>query len=219
MKKHYKMFWGCTVPAQLPFIEKASREVLDHFDVLASDLEGTTCCPEKLVVADDDREKYLLTAARNLALAEREGRDIMVVCNGCYATLKSALETVKADKALRARINEKLARIGLRLEGKINVHHMAGVFENDIRIARIKKEASRPLAGLKVAVHYGCNMLRPASALQMDDPLHPTLLDRLVEALGGVSVNYASKMACCGGNLSLVEGGEQSDAMLARKLC
>jgi heterodisulfide reductase subunit B len=218
VKKHYKMFWGCTIPAQLPFIEKAARRVLEHFNVLTSDLEGTTCCPEKLVVADDDHEKYLLTAARNLALAEREGRDIMVACNGCYATLKTALETIKADKALCAHVNERLSRIGLSLAGTINVHHMAGVLEDDVRVPRIKKEARRPLAGLRVAVHYGCNMLRPASALQLDDPLNPTLLDRLVEALGGVSVNYASKMACCGGNSSLVDAKEQSDAMLRRKI-
>jgi heterodisulfide reductase subunit B len=218
MKKHYKMFWGCVIPAQLPFIEKATRDVLKHFEILSSDLEGTTCCPEKLVVADDNHEKYLLTAARNLALAEREGRDIMVVCNGCFATLKAALETLKADKAKTAEINAKLAKVGLEFKGKIEVHHIAGVMDEDIRIPRIRKEAKRTLAGLKVAVHYGCNMLRPASALKLDDPLHPSLLDRLVEALGGVSVNYASKMACCGGNLSLVEGKEQSDAMLARKI-
>ena len=147
--------------------------MLEHFDVLASDLEGTTCCPEKLVVADDDHDKYLLTAARNLALAEREGRDIMVVCNGCFATLKNALETSRPTRPQGGRVNAQLAKIGLEFKGTIDVHHIAGVLEDDIRVPRIKKEAKRPLAGLKVAVHYGCNMLRPASALQLDDPLQP----------------------------------------------
>jgi heterodisulfide reductase subunit B len=218
MKKHYKMFWGCAIPAQLPFVEKATRALLDHFNVLYSDLEGTTCCPEKLIVADDDHERYMLTAARNLALADREGRDIMVVCNGCYATLKTTLETLKADKARTAAINEKLAKVGLEFTGATDVHHLLGVLDNDIRLPRIRKEAKRPLAGLRVAVHYGCNLLRPASAIQLDDPLKPSLLDTLVEALGGVSVNYASKMACCGGNFSLTDGKAQSDAMLLRKI-
>jgi len=218
MKKHYKMFWGCVIPTQMPFIEKATRDLLAHFNVLASDLEGTTCCPEKLIVADDDPFKYIVTAARNLALAEREGREIMVVCNGCYATLKTALETLKADKALAGRVNEQLAKVGLEFKGTTRVHHLLGVLEEDIRFARVKKEAVRPLAGLRVAVHYGCNLLRPASAVQLDDPLHPSLLDTLVEALGGVSVNYDSKMACCGGNFSMVDGKAQSDAMLARKI-
>jgi len=218
MKRHYKMFWGCVIPAQMPYIEKAARRLLDAFDVLYSDLEGTTCCPEKLIVADSDEFDYILTAARNIALAEREGRDIMVVCNGCYATLKTASETLKADKALAARVNERLARIGLEFKGTAGIFHLLAVLEEDIRLARLKKDAARSLAGLRVAVHYGCNLLRPASAIRLDDPLEPALLDGLVEALGGVSVKYASKMACCGGNFSLVDGKVQSEAMLARKL-
>ncbi len=218
MKRRYKMFWGCVIPAQMPFIEKATRDVLDHFQVLYSDLEGTTCCPEKLIVADDNHFNYILTAARNIALAEREGQDILVVCNGCFATLKTTSETLRTDKALAAEVNRRLAKIGLEFKGTSIVHHLLGVLDEDIRFPRLKKEAKRSLAGLRVAVHYGCNLLRPASAIRLDDPLHPALLDGLVEALGGVSVDYASKMACCGGNFSLVDGKNQSDAMLSRKV-
>lgn len=218
MKRHYKMFWGCVIPAQMPHIEKAARQLLDGFDILYSDLEDTTCCPEKLIVADHNKFDYILTAARNIALAEREGHDIMVVCNGCYATLKTASETLKADKELAARVNERLAAVGLEFKGTAGIFHLLAVLDEDIRLAQLKRQAVRSLAGLRVAVHYGCNLLRPASAIRLDDPLEPTLLDALVEALGGVSVPYASKMACCGGNFSLVDGKAQSDAMLARKL-
>ncbi len=218
MKNRYKMFWGCMIPAQMPFIEKASRDVLDHFEVLHSDLEGTTCCPEKLIVADDNPFAYVLTAARNIALAERKDRDIMVVCNGCYATLKKTSETLKADKALAAKVNERLAKIGLEFKGTAKVRHLVDLLDEDIRIARVQTEAKRSLVGLRVAVHYGCNLLRPASAIGLDDPLNPVLLDKFVEALGGESVEYPSKMACCGGNFSLIDGKEASDAMLSRKL-
>lgn len=218
MKNRYKMFWGCVVPAQMPFIEKATRSLLDHFDVMYSDLEGVTCCPEKLIVEDENQFAYILTAARNIALAEATGHDIMVVCNGCYATLKKTSETLKADKALTQKVNRRLAEIGLEFRGTAKVHHLLGVLEEDIRVARVGNESVRSLAGLRVAVHYGCNLLRPASAIRLDDPLEPSLLDALVKALGGESVEYPSKMECCGGNFSLVDGKEQSDAMLARKL-
>lgn len=218
MKKRYKMFWGCVIPAQLPFIEKASRQLLEKFDVIHSDLEGVTCCPEKLIVADDDRFSYIVTAARNIALAERDEEDIMVVCNGCYSTLKTTSETLKADKELLGKVNERLARVGLEFKGIATIHHVLGVLEEDIRLARLKKEAVRSLAGLRVAVHYGCNLLRPSAAIRLDDPLNPGILDRFVEALGGISVQYAGKMDCCGGNFSLVDGKDQSAAMLAKKL-
>jgi heterodisulfide reductase subunit B len=61
----------------MPFIEKGTRDVLDRFGVLYSDLEGTTCCPEKLIVADESHFNYTLTAARNIALGCR-------VCMKCH---------------------------------------------------------------------------------------------------------------------------------------
>jgi heterodisulfide reductase subunit B len=56
----------------------------------------------------------------------------------------------------------------------------------------------KPLAGLKVAVHHGCHLLRPAEIMGFDDPFEPAKLEALVEALGAEVVTYAGYTDCCG---------------------
>ena len=71
--RDYAVFWGCTIPARFPSIEKATRLVLEDLDVRAHELEGFTCCPEGTLVKATDPDAYHLTAARNLALVGRVG--------------------------------------------------------------------------------------------------------------------------------------------------
>ncbi|NHZ71855.1 MAG: hypothetical protein GWP17_02065, partial [Aquificales bacterium] len=51
----------------------------------------------------------------------------------------------------------------------------------------------------KLSAHYGCHVTRPYEIVQVDDPENPTILDRLVEAVGGTAVDYPGKTRCCGG--------------------
>jgi heterodisulfide reductase subunit B len=48
----------------------------------------------------------------------------------------------------------------------------------------------RPLTGLKVAIHYGCHLLKPSRVMNVDDPKDPTVLERLVEAVGATPVRH-----------------------------
>jgi Fe-S oxidoreductase len=69
----------------------------------------------------------------------------------------------------------------------------------------------RSLGGLRLAVHYGCHLLRPQPAVRWDDPMAPTKVERLVAAMGATVVDYPTKMQCCGGALDRV--GERSSAL------
>ncbi|MFH0964657.1 MAG: heterodisulfide reductase-related iron-sulfur binding cluster [Planctomycetota bacterium] len=212
------VFWGCQIPAQLPFLEKTARNLFSLLGLDYRDLEETTCCPEKLIVAEKAPFHHLLTAARNLALAEREGADIVTLCNGCYSTLATTQRRVKCDPILQQRVNERLASIGLSLEGKFAVRNIIEAIDHDVGIGQLRKRLKRPLTGLRVAVHYGCNLLRPLDLLQFDDPFAPESVDRLVTALGGMSVDYPTKLDCCGGNFTLLDAPDRCRDMLASKL-
>ena len=56
-----------------------------------------------------------------------------------------------------------------------------------------------PLAGLKVAPYYGCQIVRPM--VEFDHPEFPTLLDDLIRALGAEVTYFPVKTRCCGASL------------------
>ena len=218
MAKRYAVFWGCQIPARLPFVEKSTRLVLQQAGIELVDLPGFTCCPERSLVNSYSEEAWLLTAARNLALAEQSGLPLLTPCNGCYSTLKTALGDIQDSAALREHVSAKLQTIGLDFQGKAVVKHLIEVLHDDITPERIRKLVTRPLSGLKIAVHYGCHMLRPADRLHFDDPLHPVKYDLLVQALGASPVQYETKMLCCGSNLGSAGAQPEAAMMMRRKL-
>ncbi len=214
----YAVFWGCQIPARLPFIEKTIRLVLQRAGIELVDLPGFTCCPEKSLVQGYSEEAWILAAARNLALAEQSGLPLLTPCNGCYSTLKTVLGDIRDSVELRAKVTARLREIGLELRGEVKVKHLIEVLHDDLTTDRIKKLVTRPLSGMRIAVHYGCHMMRPASRLRFDDPLHPEKYDLLVKALGAEAVQYETKMLCCGSALGNAGSQEEAAMMLRRKL-
>jgi CoB--CoM heterodisulfide reductase subunit B len=212
----YAFFWGCQIPARLPFMEKSTRLVLESLAVDYTDLAGFTCCPEKSLVRNFNKEQWLLTAARNLSLAEQAGLDLVTACNGCYSTLKSAHMQLRTDHELKKRVNYFLQQIGLQYQGVVKVKHLVELLHDEVGPGKLRSHVQKPFSGMRIATHPGCHMLRPSSAIRFDDPLKPTKLDALVEALGAHSVDYQLKMTCCGGALS--HAGEEEDSLaLTRK--
>jgi len=57
---------------------------------------------------------------------------------------------------------------------------------------------TKKLEGLKVAVHYGCHLIRPSKIVQFDNPELPRKVDELVELTGAESIEYQEKLKCCG---------------------
>jgi CoB--CoM heterodisulfide reductase subunit B len=218
MAKRYAVFWGCQIPARLPFLEKSTRLALQGVGIEPVDLPGFTCCPDRSVVGNYSEETWMLTAARNLALAEQAGLPLLTPCNGCYSTLKSALGEIMDSAALRAQVTSRLRTVGLDFQGTAVVKHLIEVLHDDVTPARIRGLITRPMSGLKIAVHYGCHMMRPANRLRFDDPLHPEKYDLLIRALGAESVEYETKMLCCGSGLSFAGSQEEATMMLRRKL-
>jgi heterodisulfide reductase subunit B len=62
----------------------------------------------------------------------------------------------------------------------------------------IRSSVVRPLEGLKVAIHYGCHLLKPSQTMQVDDPYDPHMLEELVMALGATPVRHENWHLCCG---------------------
>jgi heterodisulfide reductase subunit B len=68
---------------------------------------------------------------------------------------------------------------------------------------QIKNKLTHSLNGLKVANYYGCLLVRPNEVTKFDNPENPTSMDRLIDMMGGESVDWPHKVECCGGGFAL----------------
>jgi len=199
----------------MPFIEAADRRVLGAFGIELVEMKGTSCCPEPYAVLGLGRDAWLGLAARNLSIAEGTKQSLLTPCPGCYHTLKAAQTSLKRDPAQREQVNKLLSKIGRQFRGDVEVEHTIGVLHNKIGFEKLASAVKYPFSGLRVAVHYGCHLLKPSTVTGIDDPERPTFLDRLVEASGAESVPYMRKMLCCGGPISSVD--ENASYAIARE--
>ena len=213
----YTLFLGCMIPLRHPQIELASRKSLGALGIKLRDVEGFTCCPEPWNFKGSGLEPWLTVALRNLAVCEKNGRDMLVLCNGCYSTLTEAAHIAAGDGETVGGALDRLKSLKLTYTGKNRARHVASVLQ-EIGAEEISNSVKRPLRGLKVAVHHGCHLLRPSEIMGFDDPFEPSVLEGLVEALGAQVVRYDGYTDCCGNatrdaGASLRMGSEKIAAM------
>jgi heterodisulfide reductase subunit B len=195
----FALFLGCTIPARLNQYESSSRAVLEKLGLGLVDIREFNCCGYPL--RNIDLKIFLLSSARNLALAEKKNLNVMTLCKCCYGSLKKADFLMKENASLKKEVNTTLEKEGLKYEGRIEVKHLLSVLHQDIGIEAIKEKIATTFKGLKIATHYGCHALRPSQVVGFDNPVAPSLFDQLVEATGAESIEWAMKLECCGAPL------------------
>ncbi len=195
--KRYAFFPGCLIPARHPAMEFAIRTTLERLEIEIVDLEGASCCPDPIYFKSKDKLSWLAVAARNLTLAEDLGLDIFTNCSGCTATLSETYHLLQ-DEELRDQVNQRLARVDREYRGTSRVRHIATLVRDEIGYEKVQESVVRPLDGLKVAIHYGCHLLKPSRIMQVDNPDNPEVMEKLVEALGASPVRHRNWYLCCG---------------------
>lgn len=192
----YALFLGCTISDRLPFIEKSIRMVAPEFDIELVDLPFT-CCPEPNSVRSFSDMTWLTMGARNLALAEEAGLNIMAACAGCFESLTMARHVLETNPESKKAVNNVLSSIGKEYKGVVEVRHIQQVLYDEIGSERISKRVVNPIR-MRVVTHPGCHTLRPQEILKLDDSEAPVKLDNLVNLLGMESLDYMDKVMCCG---------------------
>ena len=199
--KKYSLFLGCLIPQRLPSAELATRKVFSLLGLEVADMAGYTCCPDPILARLMDRKTALSLSARNLCIAEQQGLDVVVLCNGCFETLWEANETLKERKA-RDEVNELLAKIGRKYGAGIKVRHVVEVLHEDVGVKTIERQVKRRL-NLKLAVHYGCHLFREENG--GDIWRKPRQFEELVSATGAEVVRCDLNQLCCGFPTSQVD--------------
>jgi heterodisulfide reductase subunit B len=192
----YLIFLGCAIPYRVAAYEISARKVLAKLGVELVEMPEFNCCG--LPLDPVSHETMLILAARNLALAEQQGLNILTLCPGCAGTLKKVNKILKEDKVLKEQINGHLKESGLEFKGTITTKHLLQVLKEDVGVDNIKNAVVKPLNMLKVAEHNGCHILRPKEYIGFDDPEDPQTLKTLVEATGATCLDYIDETECCG---------------------
>ena len=199
--RYYCYFPGCSSSATAAAYGDSVQAVAGPLDMELLELEDWNCCGSTPYGSTDSLEAICI-AARNLALAEKTGLDLVTPCSACYTVLQNANHNIKLYPDLKDRVNDALGAAGLHYDGKLKVRHLAEVIYNDIGLDAIESRVVNRLTGLKVAPYYGCQLVRPH---EFDDPEHPQSMDRLIMSLGGEDVPFPLKTRCCGGSLIIPE--------------
>ncbi|MFX0081474.1 MAG: CoB--CoM heterodisulfide reductase iron-sulfur subunit B family protein [Candidatus Hodarchaeota archaeon] len=194
----YALFLGCTIPLKLPHLEKAFRDVASILNVKLKEMEGVSCCPEPVSLQSLNIDTWMTLGARNLAIAEKMGLNIMTICSGCYETLKTVSVLLEEDQEYLAKINEILKKINYKYTGKTKVFHFVELFSQPEWLEKMKNILVNPLDDLNLAVHYGCHLVRPSKIMQFDHPEKPQKIDIILQALGAKTIEFANKLECCG---------------------
>lgn len=192
----FLMFLGCSIPYRVLGFELSSRKVLTKLGIELVEMPEFNCCG--LPLDPVSHEMMLVLAARNLALAEQTGLDIITLCPGCAGTLKKVNTMLNKNPSLREKINAHLKESNLEFKGSVTTKHFMQVLMEDIGLKKIKASVTKPLTMLKVAEHNGCHILRPKEYIGFDDPENPQMLKALIEATGATCLDYIDETECCG---------------------
>lgn len=206
----YLYYPGCTVKRDAAEYEEASLVLLRKIGIGVKELDRWYCCGSLFSLATDDLMSYmggvrtLMEAQKLMERGDYQG--LMTLCPMCYNVLRRINLSLRTDRS-------KLETIAAYMEGDgyragVRVVHLAQVLaENKDRLRRI---APYEAPSFKVAVYYGCMMLRPKE-IAIDDPENPGLVEDLLRTANVATVNYPFKAECCGSFHLLLNRGIVED--------
>ena len=197
----YSYFPGCSLKGLGRAYEESLLPVMKHLGVELQELEDWNCCGATAYMAVDEAKACVL-AARNLALAEKQGDlPIMAPCAACYLVLNKTKHYFHDYPAMKETMDRALGAVGLQLQRRHPRAPSAGRAPQRRRPGSHQAEGAQAAEGAE-----GRPLLRlpacPARTRRSTTSTIPTTMDRLLEALGATVVRYPLKTKCCGGSLT-----------------
>lgn len=168
-----------------------------HLGDEVEEIDRWNCCGVTLSLAQDNAMRQLAPIRNLIRVKEADSTRVMTACAMCYNTLKRANDLVRADPALRQRMNTFMYDEKVSYEGDVDVIHVLEALRQKEGFETIRAKVAKPLKGLRVASYYGCLLVRPRS-VAFDNVENPVLLDELATALGATAVDFSHKTECCG---------------------
>lgn len=193
---------GCSLHSMANEYDESVRAVCERLEVELCELDDWNCCGASSAHFFDD-ELATGLAVRNVRIAQRAGRDLLVPCAACFQRLKFAEKSLRSDPAERAgRPAVDRQGAGLHSGGAV-IYHVNDFFEQPELFERLRSQVCKSLNGLAAVAYYGCLSQRPPQVTDAAAPENPTAMDRLLEAIGVDVRPWSYKTDCCGASLTL----------------
>ncbi len=196
----YALYPGCVMSTEQYAYEMSIREIFPKLGVELVDLKGFSCCGEP--IKSVNQFLTLTLAARNLAIAEKEGLDVFAPCPLCHLAFTECKRVLDTDPKMSERVNKNLVDEGLKYTGTSSVMSILDLLYDVVGVDKIKELVKKPLKDLKVATHYGCHLIRPSEIGRSDDSENPQKMEELLKAIGANPEYYPEKLDCCGALLN-----------------
>jgi heterodisulfide reductase subunit B2 len=197
------LFRGCLIPTRLPYLESSSRFVIDKLGLKVEDLPGASCCVEPIGLKTIAEDTWVVTVARMLAIAERDDKDILALCNGCYLSFVEAIHELRSKEKLDL-TNQVLADIGLEYKGNVKVNHILDLVHS-LGKEKVDGLVTNDMSMVTAAPHTGCHILRPSGIGLVESPYAPRMLAEVARWTGAKVAQMEGWPECCGGGVSSVD--------------
>lgn len=192
---------GCSLESTACEYNASVLAAFEALGVSLQELEDWNCCGASSAHSMN-QDLALALPARNIAIAQKSGLDVVMPCAACFNRHKMADHALKNDPQKRAMLE---GTINFKYTGDINVLALLDVIANKIGLNQVKSCVKKPLTGLKAVSYYGCLLVRPPEITQFEDPDNPQIMDRILETLGAEPRTWSYATDCCGGGLSLTK--------------
>ena len=198
----FSYYPGCSLHSTAREFNDSIQAIFKALGIKLVELEDWNCCSAASATTLNHALSLALPG-RNLAIAQKSGRDMVIPCTGCYNRHKTTeFELRHGHSSNRALIEES---VGFKYQGNFEVRSLLDVVGNQIGLENVRQHVQKPLTGLKVVGYYGCLLLRPTEITQFENPENPTLLNELLRTLGADVQPWSYASDCCGGYQTLVK--------------
>jgi len=202
---------GCTLRTKAKELDRYAHLSANALGVELVEPENWQCCGGVFSYAKDEIGSKL-PAVRALIDARDRGETLVTVCSACHNVIKQTNHAIQTDADFAAKVNNYLAQekdAPAAYKGETKVQHLLELLRDEVGFDALKEKVTNTLEGKKIAAYYGCLLLRPSNAMQMDDPENPQIMEDMLRALGAEPVYWPARNGCCGGYVTL-EDKEQA---------
>ena len=189
---------GCSLTGSSREYNESLLAIANAAGVELVEITDWNCCGAT-AAHNLNKELSVSLPARNLALAELDGMEELVVpCAACYNRLVMTQHELDEKAELKALISEKLQ---MPLKNEIKILNVIQFLEKHI-LPRLDELVKNPLI-YDVACYYGCLLVRPQkvmNAARFEDPMS---MDVIMQKLGANPIDWPFKTECCGAGFSV----------------